>query len=68
VKQREIDHVAAARRLLNREAERQSKRQEADHIRFLTSIRAAARARLALLRKRKLFGVDLHTQCIYKVD
>jgi len=68
VKQREIDHMAAARALLDREAERQAKRQELDHTIFLTSIRVKAKARLTLLRKKKLLGVDLDARCIYKVQ
>jgi len=68
VKQREINHLVAARALVDREAERQAKRQELDHTIFLTSIRVKARARLALLRKKKLLGVDLHARCIYKVQ
>jgi len=68
VKQREIDHIAAARALLNREAEKEAKRQETEHTIFLTSIRVRAKTRLALLRKKKLLDVDLHARRIYKVQ
>jgi len=60
VHQREIDRVAEAWSLLKREAEK-------ERIIFLTSIRVKA-ARLALLRKRELLDVDLHSHCIYKIQ